>query len=464
MTKKQSKMWGGRFTQSTDVDVEAFTASVSYDQRLYKYDIAGSIAHARMLAKAGILSDSEFNAISNGLQKILSEIDSGEFQWSVELEDVHMNIEQRLTVDIGEAGKKLHTARSRNDQVATDLRMFVREAVDLIVEELAAFQTTLLDMAEAQADTIMPGYTHLQVAQPITLGHHLLAWFEMLDRDRNRFLDARKRINQSPLGAAALAGTGFPIDRHMTAQELGFDDVCRNSLDAVSDRDFAIETAAHAALCMVHLSRIGEELVLWGSEAYRFISISDQYTTGSSIMPQKKNPDVAELVRGKSARATGNLQALLMLMKSQPLAYNRDNQEDKEMLFDAIDTVTASIKIMHGMIRNIEPCHDRMRQAAARGFATATDLADYLVGKQIPFREAHEIVGGIVRQCIENERDLESLSLNDLQFFHPAIDEDVLDALKPETSVAARDHIGGTAPEQVRKAVSEGRRRLRQNS
>ena len=464
MTKKQSKMWGGRFRQSTDVDVEAFTASVSYDQRLYKYDIAGSIAHARMLAKAGILSDSEFNAISNGLQTILSEIDSGEFQWSVELEDVHMNIEQRLTADIGEAGKKLHTARSRNDQVATDLRMFVREAVDLIVEELAAFQTTLLDMAEAQADTIMPGYTHLQVAQPITLGHHLLAWFEMLDRDRNRFLDARKRINQSPLGAAALAGTGFPIDRHMTAQELGFDDVCRNSLDAVSDRDFAIETAAHAALCMVHLSRIGEELVLWVSEAYRFISISDQYTTGSSIMPQKKNPDVAELVRGKSARATGNLQALLMLMKSQPLAYNRDNQEDKEMLFDAIDTVTASIKIMHGMIRNIEPCHDRMRQAAARGFATATDLADYLVGKQIPFREAHEIVGGIVRQCIENERDLESLSLNDLQFFHPAIDEDVLDALKPETSVAARDHIGGTAPEQVRKAVSEGRRRLRQNS
>ena len=457
-------MWGGRFTQSTDADVKAFTASVSYDQRLYKYDIAGSIAHARMLAKAGILSDSEFNAISNGLQTILSEIDSGEFQWSVELEDVHMNIEQRLTVDIGEAGKKLHTARSRNDQVATDLRMFVREAVDLIVEELAAFQTTLLDMAEAQADTIMPGYTHLQVAQPITLGHHLLAWFEMLDRDRNRFLDARKRINQSPLGAAALAGTGFPIDRHMTAQELGFDDVCRNSLDAVSDRDFAIETAAHAALCMVHLSRIGEELVLWGSEAYRFISISDQYTTGSSIMPQKKNPDVAELVRGKSARATGNLQALLMLMKSQPLAYNRDNQEDKEMLFDAIDTVTASIKIMHGMIRNIEPCHDRMRQAAARGFATATDLADYLVGKQIPFREAHEIVGRIVRQCIENERDLESLSLNDLQFFHPAIDEDVLDALKPETSVAARDHIGGTAPEQVRKAVSEGRQRLRQSS
>ena len=460
MNDKQPKLWGGRFSQPTDSTVESFSSSVSFDQRLYRQDIAGSIAHARMLNKVGILTDAEFAAISAGLEEILSQIESGAFEWSIELEDVHMNIERRLTDHIGEVGKKLHTGRSRNDQVATDLRLYARDAVDSIIHELAEFQNTLLDLAESEAATIMPGYTHLQIAQPITFGHHLLAWFEMLDRDRQRFADSRKRINCSPLGSAALAGTGFPIDRNMTAEELGFDDICRNSLDAVSDRDFAIETAAHAAIAMVHLSRMGEELVLWASEAYRFITISDQFTTGSSIMPQKKNPDIAELVRGKSARTAGNLQALLMLMKAQPLAYNRDNQEDKEALFDTIDTVTASIKIMHGMIKNVEPCRERMRKVAADGFSTATDLADYLVSRNIPFRDAHDIVGRIVRHCLDNHLSLESLSLKELQSFHSAIDENALTSLNLESSVAARNHVGGTAPKQVLLAVKEGRQRI----
>lgn len=460
MSSDSQKIWSGRFAQRTDHDVEKFTESVSFDQRLYRHDIAGSIAHARMLSKVGILSDSEFDAIQNGLQKILQQIESGNFEWCDELEDVHMNIEMRLTENIGEAGKKLHTARSRNDQVATDLRLYTRESIDCIVEELSAFQRTLLDFAEAEADTIMPGYTHLQVAQPITLGHHLMAWFEMLDRDRLRFIDARARVNQSPLGAAALAGTSFPIDRKMTAEELGFEQVLRNSLDAVSDRDFAIEYAANAALLMVHLSRIGEELVLWASEGYKFIVFPDKIATGSSIMPQKKNPDVAELVRGKSARVIGNLQALLVLMKAQPLAYNRDNQEDKEALFDTIDTISASSKIMHVMIQNMQLDRDRMRGAVTEGFATATDLADYLVTKDVPFRDAHAIVGQIVRHCLENKCTLESLSLVDLEAFHASIDEDVLDVLKPEGSVAARNHIGGTAPDQVRFAVQEARQRL----
>ena len=460
MSTDSQKLWGGRFTQPTDADVEQFSASVSFDRRLFRQDIAGSIAHARMLSRIGVLSESEFNAIKTGLDQILDEIESNRFEWSEELEDVHMNIEKRLTDSIGEAGKKLHTARSRNDQVATDLRLYTRDAVDQIVAALTALQDTLVNLAEAHADTIMPGFTHLQIAQPITLGHHLLAWFEMLDRDRLRFIDARVRLNQSPLGAAALAGTSFPIDREMTAAELGFEGVMQNSLDAVSDRDFAIEFAANAALVMVHLSRIGEELVLWASEHCKFIKLSDGYTTGSSIMPQKKNPDVAELVRGKSARAIGNLQTLLVLMKAQPLAYNRDNQEDKEALFDSIDTVTASIKIMQGMLGNIQPDRERMRAAVSAGFATATDLADYLVTRNVPFRDAHAVVGQIVRYCIDHHRTLESLTAKELADFDSTLDADALTVLSPEGSVAARTHIGGTAPERVRAAVVNARQRL----
>ncbi len=460
MNSHSKKLWGGRFIQATNSMVEKFSASVSFDQRLYRQDIVGSIAHARMLSKVGVIDESEFNDIRDGLNRILSQIEAGEFEWSDEFEDVHMNIEKRLTDDIGEAGKKLHTGRSRNDQVATDLRLYTRDAVDLIIDEIKSIQLTLLDFAEAEAETIMPGYTHLQIAQPIVFGHHLMAWFEMLDRDRQRFIDARKRLNQSPLGAAALAGTSFAINREMTADELGFDAVMRNSLDAVSDRDFAIEFAAHSAITMVHLSRIGEEMVLWASEAYKLISLSDQFTTGSSIMPQKKNPDVAELVRGKSARAVGNLQTLLVLMKGQPLAYNRDNQEDKEALFDSIDTVFASLEIMHGMIQNLEPDRERMRAAALEGYSTATDLADYLVTRDVPFRDAHAVVGNIVRHCIDNECTLEALSLDDMRRFHSMLDEGALRVIRPEGSVASRDHTGATAPRQVRLAVQEGRKRL----
>ncbi len=464
MNENRDKLWGGRFTQPTDSVVEQFSSSVAFDKRLYRQDIAGSVAHARMLHKVGILTKTEFDAIADGLELILSQIESDTFDWAVELEDVHMNIEQRLTDQIGEAGKKLHTGRSRNDQVATDLRLYVRNATDAIISELRAFQNTLLDLAESEANTVLPGYTHLQIAQPVTFGHHLMAWFEMLDRDRQRFLDARKRVNQSPLGAAALAGTNFPIDREMTAKELGFEGVLSNSIDAVSDRDFAMETASNSAIAMVHLSRIAEELVIWTSAAYRFITIDDSYATGSSIMPQKKNPDIAELVRGKSARTAGNLQALLMLMKAQPLAYNRDNQEDKEALFDTLDTVSASIKIMHGMIQNIEPDRERMRLAAAEGFATATDLADYLVLRKVSFRDAHEIVGKIVRHCLEKNCNFEKLSLTELKQYHPAIDEDVRDVLIPESSVKAKDHIGGTAPQRVLEAVRIGRQRLADTS
>ncbi len=460
MNSRSKKLWGGRFTQATNTMVEKFSASVAFDQRLYRQDIVGSIAHARMLNKVGVISESEFNNIRDGLNRILLQIEAGEFEWSEELEDIHMNIEKRLTDDIGEAGKKLHTGRSRNDQVATDLRLYTRDAVDRIIDEIKGIQLTLLDFADAEAETIMPGYTHLQIAQPIVFGHHLMAWFEMLDRDRQRFTDARKRLNQSPLGAAALAGTSFPIDREMTADELGFDAVMRNSLDAVSDRDFAIEFAAHSAITMVHLSRIGEEMVVWASEAYKLISLSDQFTTGSSIMPQKKNPDIAELVRGKSARAVGNLQTLLVLMKGQPLAYNRDNQEDKEALFDSIDTVIASLEIMHGMIQNLEPDRERMRATALEGYSTATDLADYLVTRDVPFRDAHAVVGNIVRHCIDKECTLDALSLDDMRHFHPMLDEGALRVIKPEGSVASRDHTGATAPRQVKLAVQEGRKRL----
>ena len=460
MTENQDKLWGGRFTEPTNSVVEQFSSSVAFDRRLYRQDIAGSIAHARMLHKVGILTKTEFDAIADGLELILSQIESDKFDWAIELEDVHMNIEQRLTDHIGEAGKKLHTGRSRNDQVATDLRLYVRDVTDSIVSELCVFQNTLLNLAESEANTVFPGYTHLQIAQPVTFGHHLMAWFEMLDRDRQRFLDSRKRVNQSPLGAAALAGTNFPIDREMTASELGFEGVLSNSIDAVSDRDFAMETASIAAITMVHLSRIGEELVIWASAGYQFITISDSYATGSSIMPQKKNPDIAELVRGKSARTAGNLQALLMLMKAQPLAYNRDNQEDKEALFDTLDTVSASIKIMHGMIQNIQPDRARMKAAATEGFATATDLADYLVLRNVSFRDAHEIVGKIVRHCLEKNCNFEMLSLAELKQYHPSIEEDIYEVLVPESSVNSKNHIGGTAPQQVLEAVRMGRKRL----
>ena len=460
MTENQDKLWGGRFTEPTNSVVEQFSSSVAFDKRLYRQDIAGSIAHARMLHKVGILTKTEFDAIADGLELILSQIESDKFDWAIELEDVHMNIEQRLTDHIGEAGKKLHTGRSRNDQVATDLRLYVRDVTDSIVSELCVFQNTLLNLAESEANTVLPGFTHLQVAQPVTFGHHLMAWFEMLDRDRQRFLDSRKRVNQSPLGAAALAGTNFPIDREMTASELGFEGVLSNSIDAVSDRDFAMETASIAAITMVHLSRIGEELVIWASTGYQFITISDSYATGSSIMPQKKNPDIAELVRGKSARTAGNLQALLMLMKAQPLAYNRDNQEDKEALFDTLDTVSASIKIMHGMIQNIQPDRARMKAAATEGFATATDLADYLVFRKVSFRDAHEIVGKIVRHCLEKNCNFEMLSLAELKQYHPSIEEDIYEVLVPESSVNSKNHIGGTAPQQVLEAVRMGRKRL----
>ena len=460
MTENQDKLWGGRFTEPTNSVVEQFSSSVAFDRRLYRQDIAGSIAHARMLHKVGILTKTEFDAIADGLELILSQIESDKFDWAIELEDVHMNIEQRLTDHIGEAGKKLHTGRSRNDQVATDLRLYVRDVTDSIVSELCMFQNTLLNLAESEANTVLPGFTHLQVAQPVTFGHHLMAWFEMLDRDRQRFLDSRKRVNQSPLGAAALAGTNFPIDREMTASELGFEGVLSNSIDAVSDRDFAMETASIAAITMVHLSRIGEELVIWASAGYQFITISDSYATGSSIMPQKKNPDIAELVRGKSARTAGNLQALLMLMKAQPLAYNRDNQEDKEALFDTLDTVSASIKIMHGMIQNIQPDRARMKAAATEGFATATDLADYLVLRKVSFRDAHEIVGKIVRHCLEKNCNFEMLSLAELKQYHPSIEEDIYEVLVPESSVNSKNHIGGTAPQQVLEAVRMGRKRL----
>ncbi|MBU2098063.1 MAG: argininosuccinate lyase [Gammaproteobacteria bacterium] len=447
-------LWGGRFSEATDAFVQRFTASVSFDQRMYRQDIRGSMAHARMLQKAGILTADERTAIVDGLQAIQGDIEAGNFNWSVELEDVHMNIESELTKRIGLTGKKLHTGRSRNDQVATDIRLYVRDEIDVIAAELSRLQLALLDLAEREADTIMPGFTHLQTAQPITFGHHLMAWFEMLDRDYSRLLDCRKRLNRSPLGAAALAGTSYPIDRHFTAEQLGFDAPTRNSLDSVSDRDFAIELAACGSLIMTHLSRFSEELILWTSAQFDFIDLPDRFCTGSSIMPQKKNPDVPELVRGKSGRVTGHLIALLMLMKSQPLAYNKDNQEDKEPLFDLIDTLRDCLKAYGDMIPAIKAKKENMYLAAKKGYATATDLADYLVKKGLAFRDAHEIVGKSVAYGIEQKKDLSELSLSELQQFSDIITDDVFAVLSLEGSVQARDHIGGTAPNQVRAAVN----------
>jgi argininosuccinate lyase len=455
-----SKPWAGRFNEPTDAFVEAFTASVDFDQRLYRYDIEGSIAHATMLARQGILTTAERDAIVAGLTRIRERIDARGFDWSIPLEDVHMNLEAALTLDIGDAGKKLHTGRSRNDQVATDVRLYLRAEIDLIRAEIVCLQRALLDLAEREAETVMPGFTHLQVAQPITFGHHMMAWSEMLERDRDRLADCRKRVNVLPLGAAALAGTTYPIDRHYTAELLGFSRPAENSLDAVSDRDFVIEFAAAASILMMHLSRFSEELILWSSAQFGFVELSDAFCTGSSIMPQKKNPDVPELVRGKAGRIFGHLMGLLTLMKGQPLAYNKDNQEDKEPLFDTVDNLKGSIKVFADMMGALRCNPDRMRAAALQGFATATDLADYLVRKGIPFRDAHEIVGKAVALGLREGKDLTELSLEQLQQFCRRIAADVFDVLTLEGSVAARNHIGGTAPMQVRAAIARARERM----
>lgn len=452
-----NQQWGGRFNEPTDAFVARFTASVDFDQRMANQDIQGSIAHATMLAKVGVLTDEERDQIIQGLTEIREEIANGEFEWSVALEDVHMNIEARLTQKIGITGKKLHTGRSRNDQVATDIRLYLRDEIDVISAELNRLQEGLLGLAEKEADTIMPGFTHLQTAQPVTFGHHLMAWFEMLTRDYERLQDCRKRINILPLGAAALAGTTYPIDRHLTAELLGFERPTENSLDSVSDRDFAIEFSSAASLIMMHLSRMSEELVLWTSAQFNFINLPDRFCTGSSIMPQKKNPDVPELVRGKSGRVFGHLFSLLTLMKSQPLAYNKDNQEDKEPIFDVVDTLQGSLRAFADMIPAIESRKEEMREAALRGFSTATDLADYLVRKGIAFRDSHEIVGKSVAYGIETGKDLGEMTLEELQQFSDSITEDVFEVLTLEGSVSARNHIGGTAPDQVRAAVKRGR-------
>lgn len=456
------KPWGGRFSEPTDAFVERFTASVEFDKRMYHHDINGSLAHAKMLTHVGVLTEEEYQQIDDGLETIRSEVELGQFQWSVALEDVHMNIEARLTEKIGVTGKKLHTGRSRNDQVATDIRLYLRDEIDNIADALTFLQRGLIALAAQETDTIMPGFTHLQTAQPVTFGHHLLAWNEMLERDYGRLLDCRKRANQSPLGAAALAGTTYPIDRAMTAELLGFDAPTENSLDSVSDRDFAIEFTAFASLVMTHLSRFSEELVLWTSAQFNFIELPDRFCTGSSIMPQKKNPDVPELVRGKVGRVNGHLISLLTLMKSQPLAYNKDNQEDKEPLFDTIDTIKDCLKAYGDMVPAIKPKRDVMEEAARRGFSTATDLADYLVRKGIPFRDAHEIVGKSVAYGIEQTKDLSEMSLQELQQFSASISDDIFDVLTLQGSVAARDHIGGTAPVQVAAAALRAEKRLQQ--
>ena len=455
-----AKLWAGRFTEPTDALVERFTESVSFDHRLAKHDIRGSIAHATMLAEVGVLSHADRDAIVGGLEGILADIEAGAFEWRTALEDVHMNVESVLTERIGDAGKRLHTGRSRNDQVATAVRLFVREALDDIGAAIRALQAVILSIAEREADTVLPGFTHLQPAQPITFGHHMLAWFEMLERDAERFAQCRGRVDRMPLGAAALAGTPYPIDRAMTARLLGFDGLCENSLDAVSDRDFAIEFISDCALAMMHLSRMSEELVLWVSAPFAFVELGDAYCTGSSIMPQKKNPDVPELVRGKSARVIGHLNALLVLMKGQPLAYNRDNQEDKEPLFDTVDTVTDCLRVFAGMLGTLECRRERMREAARLGYMTATDLADYLVRKAVPFRDAHEAVGRAVRSAVETGRDLSEMTLDELRAFSPTIEDDVFEVLTLEGSVAARNHPGGTAPAQVRAAIARAKARL----
>ena len=452
--------WSGRFSEPVDDLVKRYTASIGFDWQLAEFDIRGSLAHARMLARVGVLSSGDVADIERGMATILAEVQAGTFPWSVDLEDVHLNIEKRLTDLIGDAGKRLHTGRSRNDQVATDIRLWLRAAIDDIDKLIALLQMQLVDLAGQHTDTIMPGFTHLQVAQPVSFGHHLLAYYEMLKRDRARLADCRRRVNQLPLGAAALAGTSYPIDREWVARELGFDSICANSLDAVSDRDFAIEFVSCAALLMIHLSRCSEELILWMSPRFGFIMLADRYCTGSSIMPQKKNPDVLELVRGKTGRINGHLVALLTLMKGQPLAYNKDNQEDKEPLFDTVATVVSTLRVFAGMIGGLSVNKDAMRRAAAEGFATATDLADYLVKKGVPFREAHEVVAKAVRFAADKSVDLSGLSLVELQRFSTHVEADAFDVLTLEGSLKARNHPGGTAPEQVRAALTRARAEL----
>ena len=447
------KLWGGRFTQPTDKFVEEFTASIGFEQRLGSYDIQGSKAHAEMLGRQGIISTAEATQIIAGLDEILHDIESGAMEFSVALEDIHMNVEARLIERIGSVGGKLHTGRSRNDQVAVDIRLYLRDEIDTILNYLDKLEKSLIQQAENNLDTIMPGFTHLQTAQPVLYSHHMLAYREMIARDRGRLKDLRVRFNQLPLGAGALAGTPFPIDREWVAERLGFDGVTRNSLDSVSDRDFAIEFCSFASILMMHLSRLSEELIIWSSANFDFIELSDAFCTGSSIMPQKKNPDVPELVRGKTGRVYGNLMSLLTLMKSLPLAYNKDMQEDKEPLFDSIDTVKGSLKIFADMIAEMKVKGDNMRIAAARGFSTATDVADYCVRKGLPFRQAHEVVGKTVRYCVETGKDIPQLSLAEFREFSPLIDEDIYDFVTLEASVNARKATGGTAREAVEREL-----------
>jgi argininosuccinate lyase len=456
----QEKLSSARFSEATDAFVEEFTASIQFDKRMYRQDIQGSIAHATMLCKVGLLTEQEREDIIQGLGQVQADIESGKMEWSIKQEDIHMNIEARLTDLIGITGKKLHTGRSRNDQVATDIRLYIRDEIDSILPEMMRLQHGILSLAEKEADTIMPGFTHLQTAQPVTFGHHMMAWFEMVKRDVERLEDCRKRVNTMPLGSAALAGTTYPIDREMTAELLGFERISQNSLDGVSDRDFAIEFTAFAATFLMHLSRFSEELVLWSSAQFNFIDLPDRFCTGSSIMPQKKNPDVPELVRGKTGRVYGHLISLLTLMKSQPLAYNKDNQEDKEPLFDTVDTVRGSLRAFADMVPAIIVNRDVTYEAAKRGFSTATDLADYLVNKGLPFRDAHEVVGLAVAHGLKTGQDLSEMSLETLQGFHGSITDDVFEVLTLEGSVSARNHLGGTAPEQVKAAIARAKSEL----
>ncbi len=466
-----TKAWSGRFSEPVSDLVKRYTASVFFDQRMWRQDIRGSLAHAAMLAKQGIIAQADLDAIRSGMAQITQEIEAGQFDWNLDDEDVHLNIEKRLTALVGDAGKRLHTGRSRNDQVTTDIRLWLRDAIDTILALIADFQRAVLDLAEHHAATPLPGFTHLQVAQPVTFGHHLMAYFEMLRRDAERFADCRKRTNRLPLGSAALAGTTFPIDREFVAAELGFDEVCFNSLDAVSDRDFAIEFCAASSLLMTHLSRLSEELILWMSPRVGFIDLADRFCTGSSIMPQKKNPDVPELVRGKTGRVNGSLIALLTLMKGQPLAYNKDNQEDKEPLFDTADTVIDTLRIYADMmgsstaadgskVFNVRVKAEAMKNALRQGYATATDLADWLVKRGLPFRDAHEAVARAVRLAEQKGCDVSDLTLDELKSFSPLVDESVFAVLTVEGSLSARNHIGGTAPEQVRAAIARARARL----
>ncbi len=460
VSDSNKKTWSGRFNEPVSELVQRYTASVGFDRRLAEYDIQGSLAHAQMLAAQEIISNEDLTAIQQGLQQIRDEIRNDQFTWLLALEDVHLNIEKRLTALIGDAGKRLHTARSRNDQVATDIRLFLRAAIDEIIDLIKAMQHALLDLAEQHIRTVMPGFTHLQVAQPISFGHHLMAYFEMLKRDVERLIDCRKRVNQLPLGAAALAGTSYPINRELVAEILGFEGVCGNSLDAVSDRDFAIEFSACAALIMTHLSRMSEEFIIWMNPSFGFIQLADRFCTGSSIMPQKKNPDVPELVRGKTGRINGHLVALLTLMKAQPLAYNKDNQEDKEPLFDTVDTLTDTLRIYADMLTGVQVNQEVMRRSALRGHATATDLADYLTKKGMPFRDAHEIVAKTVQFAERKGCDLYDLALNELQQFSAQIEADIFAILTLEGSMESRRHIGGTAPDQVQAAIHQGRQWL----